>query len=163
MHLRSCHFFIIATVIMFLTASCGCIQQQPITTEDADPIVMDPTTPTMEVRETSTAPSTDYTSDETNYTSDDQRFIDAAEACYQNTPQITNLTTHNTFLKCMQNTSDPTSVCAKSYKRDALKYTNVDDTTAGYQRETHNVHLARSMFFEHMAYNATRQEFEPCP
>ena len=156
MHTRSCHFFTIATVIILLTATCGCIQQQPIPTEDANPIVMEPTTPTMEVRETSTATSTDYTSD-------DKQFIDAAEACYRDTPQITNLTTHNTFLKCMQNTSDPASVCAKSYKRDALKYTNVDDTTAGYQRETHNVHLARSMFFKNMAYNATRQEFEPCP
>jgi hypothetical protein len=124
--------------------------------EDADPIVVEPTTPTREIMETSTATPTDYTND-------DNQFIDAAEACYRNTPQITNLTTHNTFLKCMQNTSDPTSVCAKSYKRDALKYTNVDDTTAGYQRETHNVHLARSMFYENMAYNATRQEFEPCP
>jgi len=156
MHTRSCHFFTIATVIILLTATCGCIQQQPIPTEDANPIVMEPTTPTMEVRETSTATSTDYTSD-------DKQFIDAAEACYRDTPQIINLTTHNTFLKCMQNTSDPASVCAKSYKRDALKYTNVDDTTAGYQRETHNVHLARSMFFKNMAYNATRQEFEPCP
>jgi len=156
MHMRICHFFTFAAVIMVLTATCGCTQQQPVTIEDADPIEMDPTTPTRELIETSTTIPTDYTSD-------DKTFIDAAEECYRTTPRITNLTTHNTFLTCMQNTSEPTSVCAKSYKRDALKYTNVDDTTAGYQRETYNVHLARSMFFEHMAYNATRQEFEPCP
>src|SRR5690606_39276018 len=156
MHMRICHFFTFTAVIMVLTATCGCTQQQPVTIEDADPIEMDPTTPTRELMETSTTIPTDYTSD-------DKTFIDAAEECYRTTPRITNLTTHNTFLTCMQNTSDPIRVRAKNYKREALKDTDVDDTTAGYQRENHNVLLARSMFFEHMAYNATRQEFEPCP
>jgi hypothetical protein len=93
---------------------------------------------------------------------DDMKFVDAAETCYKDTPMITNISTHTVFVTCMQKTPHPTSVCALNYRSNALKYTKDDDTTAGNQRETYNVHLFRSAFFSNLTYNPIRLQFEPC-
>ena len=92
----------------------------------------------------------------------DKQFLDGAEACYNATPVISNITTHMTFVTCMQNTSDPKSACAVSFKHYALKYTSDDDTTAGNARQTHNVQLLREAFYKNLTYDAVSQQFVAC-
>jgi hypothetical protein len=77
----------------------------------------------------------------------DQKFIEAAEACYEKTPVINNVATHLAFVSCMQKTPNPTGECAKNFKHYALEFTNDDDTTSGYERETYNVHLAQQYYY----------------
>lgn len=93
---------------------------------------------------------------------EDRKFLDAAEVCYKDTPVIANLSTHLAFVMCMQKTPEPTTDCARNYKHNALKYTNDDDTSSGYKRETHNTRLFREAFYKNLTYNPVRQMFEPC-
>jgi hypothetical protein len=92
----------------------------------------------------------------------DQAFADAAEACYNGTPVISNITTHISFVTCMDRTPKPAGACARNYRSNALRYTNDDDTTAGYARETQNTHLARDAYYRNLAYDAPAQQFVPC-
>jgi hypothetical protein len=92
----------------------------------------------------------------------DKQFLAGAEACYNATPVISNITTHMTFVTCMQNTSDPKSACAVSFKHYALRYTSDDDTTAGNARQTQNAQLVREAFYKNETYNATSHAFETC-
>ena len=144
-------FAVIATAIILIITTCGCVQQQPVVNATVN------VTPTVTVSVTSTP-----TIKPSDYSVDDRKFIDAAEVCYRDTPYIENLSTHMAFVTCMKNTPDPTSACAKAYRHNALKYTNEDGTTSGYKRETYNTQLFRDAFFNNKTYNATRQEFEAC-
>jgi hypothetical protein len=92
----------------------------------------------------------------------DQAFVDAAEVCYNKTPVISDLATHMAFVTCMMKTPVPAGACARNYRYYALKYTNDDDTTSGFARETHNTHLAREAFSKNLAYDAPSQQFVPC-
>ena len=82
-------------------------------------------------------------------TTDDRNFVDAVEICYNNTPVITDTKTNLEFTICMQHTPIPTGKCAQQFRSDILKYATKDDsTTAGFNRETHNMQVARAIFFE---------------
>jgi len=94
--------------------------------------------------------------------SGDKPFADAAELCFTETPVITNLSTHLAFVTCMQKTPQPTSACAKKFRADVLKYTNDDDTTSGFRRETHNAQVFRLAFYTNESYNKEKGVFEPC-
>jgi hypothetical protein len=83
---------------------------------------------------------------------DDRNFLDAAEICYNNTPVLKDTRTVLDFTICMQHTPKPTGYCAKQFRSEILTYTTKDDdTTAGYQRATHNMHIARVRFTECLA------------
>jgi len=89
-------------------------------------------------------------------TTDDRNFVDAFELCYNNTPVITDIKTNLEFTICMQHTPIPTGECAKYFRSDVLKYATKDDsTTAGFIRETHNMQVARSAFYNNMRWDSS--------
>jgi hypothetical protein len=92
----------------------------------------------------------------------DKQFADAADACFNSTPIITDLTTHLAFATCMKNTPHPPGNCAQNYRYYVLKDTNEDLTTAGFARETTNAHLARDAYLRGEGYNGTSLEYVPC-
>ena len=92
----------------------------------------------------------------------DKAFTDAADACYQKTPVITNLTTHLTFATCMKDTPLPPGNCAQNFRYYVLKSTNEDATSAGFARETTTARLAREAFLRGEGYDGIRQEYVPC-
>jgi hypothetical protein len=58
------------------------------------------------------------------------------------------------FTICMQHTPVPTGSCAQQFRREILQYTTKDDdTTAGYNRETHNMQVARTRFSQCLGRN----------
>lgn len=148
---------LVAGAVILMVLLSGCTARQPVVPATVPPLVTD-TEPPVITRSVVRTPAAEPVPD----TSEDQRFVDAAEACYRDTPVIANLTTHLAFLTCMKNTPKPAGACAQSYRYNALKYTNDDDTTSGYARETHNTHLAREAFYRNLAYDALRQEFVVC-
>jgi hypothetical protein len=156
---------IIAAAVMILITIYGCISMQPAPAAPAAPAVTATQTPVPAAAQTTPPAVATVTATEPEASEEDiadQRFLEAAEACYEATPEITNQTTHLAFLTCMQNTPEPKSACAISFKHDALEYTNDDETSAGYARETKNVHLAREAFYKNMAYNDATLQYEPC-
>jgi hypothetical protein len=92
----------------------------------------------------------------------DRAFAKAADACYNQTPVITNLTTRLTFATCMKNIPLPPGNCAQNYRYYVLKATNEDTSSAGYARETEINHLAREAFLRGEGYDGIRQEYSPC-
>ncbi len=148
---------VILAVFFLIVIIGGCLDQRPVAGIENNRSGTEPQTfpATESAKDTRTSvPIED--------TTDDKNFVDAAEACFRATPGINNISAHTAFVRCMQNTPDPASPCAQSYRRNVLKYTNEDSTTSGFDRETHNVNLFRSAFFKNLTYNATLQEFEPC-
>jgi hypothetical protein len=93
---------------------------------------------------------------------DDKLFAAAAEACYNNTPVITDLNTHLAFATCMKDTPLPSGNCAVNFRYYVLKSTNEDATTAGFARETTTAHSAREAFLRGEGYDGIRQEYVPC-
>jgi hypothetical protein len=92
----------------------------------------------------------------------DKKFSDAADACYKQTPVITNLTTKMAFATCMKNTPLPLGNCALNYRYYVLKHTNEDPSTAGFARQTENSRLAREAYFRGEGYDGVRLEYTPC-
>jgi hypothetical protein len=83
---------------------------------------------------------------------DDKKFLDATELCYANTPVINDTNTVLAFTVCMQHTPLPTGTCAKQFRSEVLASTTKDDdTTAGYQRATHNMQVARTKYTQCLA------------
>ena len=92
----------------------------------------------------------------------DQVFADAAEACYRDTPVITDLTTHLAFATCMKDTPIPPGNCARNFRYYVLKATNEDPTSAGFARETNTARLAREAYLRGEGYDAISQAYVPC-
>ena len=147
----------IVIVLSFLLLS-GCTSEKNYATPSPSPTTIPSEKTPIPTVSTQSAPTVTQTVGR-NW---DREFSDAAELCYNNTPVIADISTHEAFVTCMQKTPEPTSVCAKNYKHNALRYTNDDGTTAGYQRITHNTRLFREAFYKNLTYNPIRQTFEPC-
>ncbi len=92
----------------------------------------------------------------------DRAFVEAADACYNKTPVITDLTTHLAFATCMKDTPLPSGNCAINYRYYVLKATNEDPTTAGFARETTTARLAREAYLRGEGYDGIRLEYAPC-
>lgn len=142
--------------LVFLLLLAGCTSKpaaEPVTSTPAITTVQTPVT-TMTAVPTPTEALPDPTAD--------KKFSDAAEACYNSTPAITDLTTHLAFATCMKDTPLPSGNCAMNYRYYVLKSTNEDTTSAGFARETSTVHLARDAFLRGEGYDGIRQEYVPC-
>lgn len=140
---------IIFSIFLNSVLLSGCMDQQTKATENISPIQ----TVTEAAKPTIIA---------SNISNDDKGFLDAANVCYLQTPSITNITTHTSFTKCMQNTPKPESSCAQNFRTFTLKYMNDDDTTSGYSRMTYNMYLLRNAYNHKMMWNSTKVRFEPC-
>jgi hypothetical protein len=82
----------------------------------------------------------------------DRNFLDSVEICYNNTPVLKDTKTVLDFTICMQNTPKPIGNCAQQFRSEILTYTTKDDdTTAGYQRATYNMQVARVRFAKCLA------------
>lgn len=141
--------------LVFLLIIAGCTTQQaaaPVTSTPA-PTVQTPVATIMTVVPTPTAEPTP---------TDDQLFINAAEACYNKTPSITDITSHLAFATCMKDTPLPSGNCAQNWRYYVLKSTNEDSTTAGFARQTETARLAREAFLRGEGYDGIRQEYAPC-
>jgi hypothetical protein len=145
-------FAVVALVFLLLLAGCtstpaaGPVTTAPATTVPT-PITTMTVVPTPTVLPTPTP---------------DEKFVVAADACYNSTPAITDLTTHLAFATCMKNTPLPTGNCAQNFRYYVLKATNEDSTTAGFARETTTAHLAREAFLRGEGYDGDRLEYVPC-
>ena len=142
--------------LVFLLLAAGCTSKpvaEPVTTV---PPVMTVQTPvaTMTVVPTATTESPDAARD--------KAFADTADACFNSTPVITDLTTSMAFATCMKNTPRPLGNCAVNYRYYVLKYTNEDATTAGFARETANSHLARDAYLRGEGYDDVNLTYVPC-
>ena len=146
-------FTVAALVFLLIMAGCtGKPAAEPVTTTPATTIQT--TAPTMTVVPSPTEVLPDTTAD--------KKFADAADACFNKTPVITNLSTHLAFATCMKDTPLPLGNCALNYRYYVLKYTNEDATTAGFARETENSRLAREAYFRGEGYDSVRLEYVPC-
>jgi hypothetical protein len=141
-------------VLVFLLLMAGC------TTKPAEPVVTPP--PVTVVQTTVTTMTVVPTPTAVPTPSDDKLFTDAAEACYQKTPVVSDLTTHLAFATCMKNTPLPSGNCAQNWRYYVLKSTNEDTTTAGFARQTNTARLAREAFLRGEGYDNIRQEYVPC-
>jgi hypothetical protein len=142
--------------LVFLLILAGCTSKpaaEPVTSTPAITTVQTPVT-TMTTVPTPTEVLPDPAAD--------KKFSDAAEACYNSTPVITDITTHLAFATCMKDTPLPFGNCAMNYRYYVLKSTNEDTTSAGFARETSTVHLARDAFLRGEGYDGIRQEYVPC-
>ncbi|MFA5266823.1 MAG: hypothetical protein WC379_02540 [Methanoregula sp.] len=153
--ISTAHVLAIATLV-FLLFIAGCTTNKPV----AEPVVSTPAmtvqtiATTMTVVPATTAVSTTVT--------DDKLFADAAEACYNNTPVITDLSSHLAFATCMKDTPLPSGNCAVNFRYYVLKSTNEDATTAGFARESATARSAREAFLRGEGYDGIRQEYAPC-
>jgi hypothetical protein len=146
-------FTVAALVFLLIMAGCtGKPAAEPLTTPPATTIQTTATIMTVVPSPTEVLP--DPTAD--------KKFADAADACFNKTPVITNLSTHLAFATCMKDTPLPLGNCALNYRYYVLKYTNEDTTTAGFARETENSRLAREAYFRGEGYDGVRQEYVPC-
>jgi hypothetical protein len=148
-------FAIAALVFLLLLAGCtGKPAAEPVVTTPAMTIQTTAATTIMTVVPTAMEVLPDPTAD--------KKFSDAAEACYNSTPAITDLTTHLAFATCMKDTPLPTGNCAQNFRYYVLKSTNEDATTAGFARQTETASLAREAFLRGEGYDGIRQEYVPC-
>jgi hypothetical protein len=146
-------FTVAALVFLLLMAGCtGKPAAEPVTTPPTT--TMQTTVTTMTVVPTPTEVLPDLTAD--------QKFADAADICYNNTPVITNLSAHMAFATCMKDTPLPSGNCALNYRYYVLKYTNEDATSAGFARETSNTRLTRDAYLRGEGFDGVRQEYVPC-
>ena len=147
--------FAVAT-LLFLLLTAGCTSSQPapepVTTLPATTVQT--TITTLTVVPTPTTESPDVVAD--------RAFVLAADACYNQTPAITNLSTRITFATCMENTPLPQGNCAVNYRYYVLKATNEDTTTAGYTRETNVNRLAREAYLRGEGYDGVGLQYAPC-
>lgn len=142
--------------LVFLLLIAGCTTSKPV----AEPVV---STPAMTVQTTVTTMTVVPTpTAEPTISTDDRLFAEAAEACFNNTPVITDLNTHLAFATCMKDTSLPSGNCAVNFRYYVLKSTNEDATTAGFARETTTARSAREAFLRGEGYDGIRQEYVPC-
>jgi hypothetical protein len=133
-------------VIVLLTAGCTNAEKNPVATPtptvSQTQVIMVSQTTVIPVYVTPTVtlqPMQDST--------DDSRFLDAVNICYNKTPVISDVKTNLDFTICMQHTPVPSGACAQRFRSEILKYTTKDDdTTAGYNRETGNMKVARMRF-----------------
>jgi hypothetical protein len=142
--------------LVFLLLIAGCTSSKPV----AEPVVI---TPAMTVQTTVTTMTVVPTpTAEPTISTDDRLFAEAAEACFNNTPVITDLNTHLAFATCMKDTPLPSGNCAVNFRYYVLKSTNEDATTAGFARETTTARSAREAFLRGEGYDGIRQEYVPC-
>ena len=146
-------FTVAALVFLLIMAGCtGKPAAEPVTTTPATTIQTTATTMTVVPSPTEVLPDTTA----------DKKFADAADACFNKTPVITNISTKLAFATCMKDTPLPLGNCALNYRYYVLKYTNEDATTAGFARETENSRLAREAYFRGEGYDSVRLEYVPC-
>jgi hypothetical protein len=143
-------FAVAALVFLLLMAGC--------TTKPAEPV----STPVITTVQTTVTTLTVVPVTTTVSVTDDQLFVNAADACYNSTPAITDLTTHLAFATCMKDTPLPSGNCAQNYRYYVLKATNEDPTTAGFAREMNTARVAREAFLRGEGYDGIRQEYVPC-
>lgn len=126
---------LILVLAVLVTAGCIHGSGNPVVT----PIVRIAETPTLQGTRILTATTVPAVT-----TSADRIFLDAVDRCYKNTPVIRDVKTNLDFTLCMQHTSIPPGGCEQQLRREILEYTTKDDdTTAGYDRETYNMQVAR--------------------
>ena len=142
--------------LVFLLLMAGC------TTRPAQEPVATPPATTVQTTAATTLMTVVPTATEEPSTVADRVFADAADACYQKTPVITNITTHLEFATCMKDTPLPSGNCARNYRYYVLKSTNEDANSAGFARETTTARLAREAFLRGEGYDGIRQEYVPC-
>jgi hypothetical protein len=149
-------FTVAALVFLFVMAGCTTSKPatEPVTTPPVTATTIQTTVTTMTVVPTPAEVLPDQTAD--------KKFADAADACYNKTPVITNLTTHLAFATCMKDTPLPSGNCALNYRYYVLKHTNEDATSAGFARETEHARLARDAFLRGEGYDGVRLEYTPC-
>jgi hypothetical protein len=148
-------FAVAALVFLLLAAGCtGKPAAEPVATTPAMTVPTPAPTPVMTAVPVATQELRDTTAD--------RMFAAAADACYEKTPVITNLTTHLAFATCMKDTPLPSGNCAQNFRYYVLKATNADPTTAGFAREMTTARLAREAYLRGEGYDGTRLEYVPC-
>ena len=122
---------VLLVVAVLVTAGCTAAEKNsvvtPMITVSQAPVIPVSASPTL-------------TGQPTQGSNDDRIFLDAVDTCYNNTPVME-------FTICMQHTPKPAGICAQQLRSGILEYTTKDDdTTAGYNRETYNMQVARTRF-----------------
>jgi len=145
---------IAALVFLLLVAGCTTSKPAPAAVTSVPVTTIQTTVPTP-----TPVPTTPQGWDDA---AKDKAFTDAADACYNSTPVISNLTNHLTFATCMKDTPLPSGNCAVNYRYYVLKFTNEDTTTAGFARQTKNAQLARDAYLRGEGYDAIHQVYVPC-
>ncbi len=141
--------------LVFLLLVAGCTSQPaavPLTTPPVTTVKTTATTMTVLPTATGELPNTTA----------DRVFAEAADACYRNTPVISNISSHLAFATCMKDTPLPAGNCAQNFRYYVLKSTNEDPTTAGFAREMATARMAREAFLRGEGYDGIRQEYAPC-
>jgi hypothetical protein len=130
--------FIVLLVVVLVTTGC--------TTDNKNVAI----TPAVTVTQTPNLPASivpTLTEKLIMENTNDRNFLDAVEICYNTTPVIKDTKTNLEFTICIQHTPIPTGKCAKQFRWEILTYTTKDDsTTAGFNRETYNMQVARVRF-----------------
>ena len=147
-------FAVAALVFLLLVAGCTTSTPAPAPVTNTPVTIIETTVTTLTPVPTATG--------ELPNTTADRLFVDAADACYNSTPVVTNVTTHLEFATCMKNTPLPSGNCAQNYRYYVLKNTNVDPTTAGFAQETKKAQLAREAYLRGEGYDGVNLKYVPC-
>jgi len=156
MQLRSLLPLTMLFIVCILLPGCtgtGGGQQTTVPTTTLAPVTSEVTTLPATTATTEPVPVTTLTPTPT--VDPDAAFNAAAERCFNETPEVGNLTTEVALTVCFQKTPRPSSVCARAYRENLLKYAEDDTTTAGFNRINHNVQLLRKMYYDGLRYDAT--------
>jgi hypothetical protein len=156
---HSSFFVVVLAVVILMAALSGCTTSSPPAPVATTPVVTYTPAPTPEVTNVPTSapvPTADMEAIA------DKKFNDATEACYAQTPVISDIATQQAFVSCMQDTPDPKGVCALKYKDNILRYTKDDDTSAGYARENTRIQRARDAYSRNLSYNPLPDKDEAC-
>jgi len=142
--------------LVILVSLSGCVDNQPVAPTEVKPVITE--TPTL-VSNKSVEPAPIEKPQESV---DDEKFLEAVETCFLETPEITNKSTHLKFMSCLQNAPSPVGSCEKTYREYLLEYTAADSSTAGYKRATYNTHLIRDEFSRGFILDKVTGQERPC-
>jgi hypothetical protein len=139
--MKRCFALGTCVILVILVTFCGCVDNQPVTPSEVIPVITE--APILVTNESIEPAPTEKPQERSV---DDQKFIDAIETCFVETPEITNTSTHLKFMSCLQDAPNPIGSCEKTYREYLLEYTASESSTAGYKRATYNTHLIRDEF-----------------
>lgn len=153
---KYCVLGISLALVIFVSIS-GCVNNQPVTPPEVKPVITE--TPTVVSNESIEPAPTEKLQEKSV---EDEKFLEAVEMCFLETPEITNKSTHLKFMSCLQNAPNPVGSCEKTYREYLLEYTAADSSTAGYKRATSNTHLIRDEFSRGFILDKVTGEERPC-
>jgi hypothetical protein len=153
-------FVVMMTAVILMVALSGCTSNTSPPPKQAENVPLVTYTAAMTPLETAVPATAAPTPDTVAMA--DKDFVDAFTACYAASPVITNITTNNAFVNCLDRMPNPKGLCAVDFKNNVYRFTKADDTTAGYNSANRRIRLAMDAYKEGMSYDFVTEQNVAC-